>query len=261
MRNMNHASGISVVINTYNASEHLEKVLESVEGFDEVVVCDMESTDNTVGIALRHGCRVVTFAKGDCVSAEPARTFAIQSATYPWVLVVDADELVTPALREYLYARIKQVDCPVGLWIPRKNFFMGRFMHSCYPDYVLRFFIKEGTTWPPYVHTFPHVNGRTERIPAAGDDMAFMHLANDTVRIRINKINLYTDNEVVKKGNKYGNLWALLYRPAFRFFKSYVLKKGFLDGMEGFLFACIEGFYQFVMVCKMYEKSHRKEVS
>ena len=115
---------ISVVINTYNAERLLKKVLESVKDFDEIVVCDMESTDATVEIACQHGAKVVTFPKADHKSAEPARTFAIQSAQSPWVLVVDADELVTPELRDYLYSRISQPDCPAGLYIPRKDYFM-----------------------------------------------------------------------------------------------------------------------------------------
>ena len=71
---------ISVVINTYNAEKFLQRVLDSVKDFDEVVICDMESTDHTVEIAQRAGCKVVTFPKGNHTCAEPARTFAIQSA-------------------------------------------------------------------------------------------------------------------------------------------------------------------------------------
>ena len=79
---------ISVVINTYNAQKHLAQVLETVKLFDEIVVCDMESTDATEKIAQGYGCKIVTFPKGDCKSAEPARTFAVQSASSDWVLVV-----------------------------------------------------------------------------------------------------------------------------------------------------------------------------
>ena len=89
---MNEKNKISVVINTYNAEQNLERVLESVQGFDEVLICDMESTDHTLEIARKKGCKVVTFPKADHKSAEPARTFAIQAASNPWVLVVDADE-------------------------------------------------------------------------------------------------------------------------------------------------------------------------
>lgn len=78
---MNGEQKISVVINTYNAEQHLSKVLEAVKDFDEIVVCDMESTDNTVKIAKDFGCRIVIFPKANHKSAEPARTFAIQSAS------------------------------------------------------------------------------------------------------------------------------------------------------------------------------------
>ena len=92
--NGNMENSISVVINTYNASKYLAKVLETAKSFNEIVVCDMESTDNTVDIAKEYGAKVVTFPKENHKSAEPARTFAIQSASSDWVLVVDADELI-----------------------------------------------------------------------------------------------------------------------------------------------------------------------
>ena len=140
---------ISVVINTYNASKYLARVLDTVKGFDEVVVCDMESTDDTVAIAKEHNCKVITFPKAEHKSAEPARTFAIQSASSDWVLVVDADELVSEALRSYLYDFIKNPGEVRGLYIPRKNYTMNVCLPSSYPDYQLRFFVKEGTVWPP----------------------------------------------------------------------------------------------------------------
>ena len=157
---------ISVVINTYNAERHLEKVLQAAKKFDEIVVCDMESTDHTVEIAQQYGCKVVTFPKKDYVSAEPARNFAIQSASSYWVLVVDADEIITDDLRKYLYDRIKDENCPAGLYIPRKNYVMNKFIKQTYPDPQLRFFKREGSNWPPYVHTFPSVDGATEKIPS-----------------------------------------------------------------------------------------------
>lgn len=248
---------ISVVINTYNAEKHLRRVLDSVKAFDEIVVCDMESTDNTVAIAKEYGCKVVMFEKKDYVSAEPARTFAIQSASNKWVLVIDADELVTTELKDYLYKRISENDCPKGLYLARKNFFMGRFMHCNYPDYILRFFVREGTVWPPYVHTLPIVAGRKEQIPANRKELALIHLADDPIRTRLDKTNLYTENEIIKKAGKRYGLFALLLRPLFRFFKSFILKRGFLDGRAGFIYACYEGVYQFVMVSKIIEKRRK----
>ena len=97
---MKEENKISVVINTYNAEKHLQRVIDAVRTFDEVLICDMESTDSTLDIARMNGCKIVTFPKGEHKSAEPARTFAIQSASCPWVLVVDADEIITPELHD-----------------------------------------------------------------------------------------------------------------------------------------------------------------
>lgn len=246
--------GISVVINTLNAAKTLERTLESVKDFDEIVVCDMESDDDTVAIAERFGCRVLTFENKGYNCAEPARTFAIQSASCRWVLVVDADECVSEELRAYLYSLIERPDCPQGLYLARQNFFMGRFMHCNYPDYILRFFVREGTVWPPYVHTLPTVQGRTEHLPAREKRLALLHYADTSVRNRVEKTNKYTEDELRKKSGKRYGLGALLWRPAFRFFKSYVLKRGFLDGKAGFISACLDGYYQFVLVSKMMER-------
>ena len=247
---------ISVVINTYNASQHLAKVLESVKDFDEVVVCDMESTDDTVSIAEQYGCKVVTFPKANHKSAEPARTFAIQSASNKWVLVVDADELVTPELRDVLYQKIKEPNCPAGFYIPRQNMFMSMFVRDFHYDFQLRFFIREGTEWPPYVHTFPKVQGRVEKLKARRE-ARLLHLMDETMHEYIEKMNLYTDNETEKKKQKNYGVWALIWRPFWRFFKKYFMDGSFRMGTRGFIRALMAAFYQFVLVAKIIEKRYR----
>lgn len=251
---MDRAQKISVVINTYNAQEHLERVIEAVKGFDEVLVCDMESTDRTVEIAQRQGCRVVTFPKAGHTIVEPAREFAIHEARSEWVLVVDADELVTPQLREYLYEQIGHADCPDGIAIPRKNYFMGRFLHSAYPDYVLRFFRREKTHWPAVIHCSPEIDGRVVRIPESRRELALEHLANDTVSDILRKADTYSNYELPRRRHKGYGLWHLLSRPLFRFVKSYFLKRGFLDGMPGLIHALLDAHYQAVVVQKLIEE-------
>ena len=249
-------NGISVVINTYNAEQHLAKVLDAVKDFDETVVCDMESTDRTTDIARQYGCRVVTFPKADHKSAEPARTFAIQSARNKWVLVVDADEIVTPELRQVLYERTGQPDCPAGFFIPRQNMFMGMYVRDFRYDYQLRFFIREGTEWPPYVHTWPTVKGRVERLKAS-KQARLLHLMDETMHEYMAKMNEYTDNEVEKKWQKGYGLGALLWRPAWRFFKSYVLNGSFRMGTRGLIRSLMAAYYQFVLVAKIIERRYR----
>ncbi len=253
---MEETQKISVVINTYNARQHLEKVLESVKDFDEIVVCDMESTDDTCEIAARYGCKIVTFPKANHKSAEPARTFAIQSAANKWVLVVDADELVTPELREVLYQKISEPDCPAGYYIPRQNMFMNMFVRDFHYDFQLRFFIREGTEWPPYVHTFPKVQGRVEKLKAA-KQARLLHLMDETMHEYIAKMNEYTDNEVEKKREKGYGLGALLWRPFWRFFKSYFLDGSFRMGKRGLIRSLFAAFYQYVLVSKIMEERYR----
>ncbi len=252
---------ITVIIHTYNAEKHLRRVLDSVQGFDELLVCDMESTDNTLRIAEEYGCRIITFPRREHSIVEDARDFAIRRATHAWVLEVDADELVTPELKSYLYDYIKHPDCADGVYIPRKNYFMGRFMHCHYPDHILRFFRRDVTTWPAVIHTPPIVNGRTYKIPKQRKELAFIHLANDSVSDILRKTDLYTWNELDKKKDKRYNAFAFVSRPFFRFFKAYILKGGFRDGKPGFIRAFLEGFYQFVILAKQEEDKHKPRSS
>ena len=92
---------ISVVVNTFNSERFLDRCLSSVDGFDEIVLCDMHSTDSTISIAERHGCRIVYHERTGFV--EPARNYAISQAANEWVLVLDSDEVIPAALKDYLY--------------------------------------------------------------------------------------------------------------------------------------------------------------
>jgi len=242
---------ISVVIHTYNSEIYLRRVLESVKLFDEIVLCDMYSTDRTIEIAKEYNCKIIYHEKYSF--AEPARQFAINSASNDWVLVVDSDEIVPETLRQYLYKRIQEPDCPKGLWIPHKNYFMGRFMHGDYPGHILRFFWKEGAIWPPYVHSVARVDGRVEKIPARRKDLAFIHLANNTIENKIRKINTYSDNDAVKRVDQSFPYFKMIYAPAFRFIKAYFIKGGILDGKAGLTNATMNAVYKFVTIAKIWE--------
>lgn len=246
---------ISVVINTYNAEQHLSRVLESVKAFDEIVVCDMYSTDNTIAIAKQYGCKIIYHEHTGYV--EPARQYAVEAASHEWVFIVDADEVVPAKLRAYLYEQIKKDNCPSGLRIPRKNYFMGRFMHCTYPDYIVRFFRKEGTICPREIHRQPIVNGRTENVSSPNGELAFIHLANDSVRTILAKMNTYTDFEIEKRLHKNYTVLSLVGETAFRFIKLYFIKGAWKDGMAGLLYAGLFAFYKYATIAKIKEhKTH-----
>ncbi len=252
------ANKISVVINTYNGEEHLAEVLESFKGFDEVVVCDMECTDCTVRIAERYGCKVVTFPKGDVTICEPARNMAIRSASNSWVLVMDDDEMATPELVAYLYERISSADCPVALSIPRINRFLGRFNYHS-PEHLIRFFQRDKADWPPTIHSIVNIDGRVERVPGNLKGVHILHLADSSMSQIIEKTNRYTDRELLRRNKKKWDAGTLLVRPAWFFFRFYVVKKGFLNGRRGLIEAYMKAFYQTVLISKLMEKRWNDE--
>jgi len=245
---------ITVVIHTYNAAAHLDRVLRAVSAFDEILVADMESTDNTGEIARSHGARVITYPKLNYSIPEPYRQKAIDAASGNWILVVDADEIVPAALRDYLLGEIaRDPATPRAFRIPRRNFFMGRQIRCAYPDYVLRFFPRRGTTWATTIHSLPVVNCPIITIPKSRTDMALIHLANESCSGWISKMNRYTDMELTRRRPKFNKL-KIFYEPQIRFLKSYVLKGGFRDGWPGFIRAVDDSFYRFTILAKLTEE-------
>jgi glycosyltransferase involved in cell wall biosynthesis len=211
----------------------------------------MYSSDRTLEIANKYNCKIVYHEK--CEIVEPARNFAIQSASHPWILLIDADEVVPKALHDYLYKLIKEKSDIHGLWLNLKNFFMGSFLHGNYPDHIMRFFRKDSVSWLPYVHSRPKIKGRTTYLPKSRKELAVIHLDNSNISKKLQKMNVYTDNEIVKRSGKSYSVWQMFTAPFFRFFKSYFLKGGFRDGKAGIIVAGIDAFYKFITIAKIWE--------
>jgi len=247
---------ITAVVNTYNADQYLDRVLDALAGFDEIVVCDMESTDSTLDIARSHGAKIVTFPRGELRICEPARNTAIRAASSEWVFVVDADEIVTPELRDYLYSRIANPDCPDALWVPLQNMFMGEF-YGKRLDYHIRFMRRDRVNWPPTIHSVPEIDGRVEFVPVMGN-VKLLHLDDADINRIISKNLRYTDTELVRRSAKHYGIMALLFRPMYFFFKSYILRGGFRQGRRGILKAKLDAIYQSILMCKFTERDLRK---
>lgn len=243
---------ISVVIQTYNSEKFLEKVLDSVKDFDEIVLCDMYSTDKTLDIAAKYNCKIVYHEYTGGI-VEPARNFAISQASYEWVLLIDSDEVVTKELKEYLYKFIETNKNVNAIRIPRKNYFMGRFMHGSYPDYILRFFKRDFIYWPPVVHAKPKVEGTTIDIPRKNKELAFIHLVNSSIHTRFEKLNIYTDNEIIRRKNKKYKAYSLLIEPFGRFVHYYIFKSSYKDGIAGLIFAIQGAVYKYATIAKIME--------
>lgn len=248
---------ISVVINTYNAQFFLERTLESVKEYDEILICDMYSEDDTVKIAKRYNANIVFHEKTGYV--EPARNFAIAHAKFNWILLLDADEVVHSDLKEFIIKKISEDSNITSISIPRKNYFLGKFMRSAYPDQGPRFFKKDKVFWPEHIHSAPQIQGFIYKINPAKKNLAIEHLADDSVKTIIQKTNTYTDAELSKRKNQNVHFAKLIYSPLFWFIKYYFIKQGFRDGIEGFIFSALKAQYKFVTLIKLWELKKTKQ--
>ena len=257
---------ISVVIHTYNNEEIIRQCLESVKDFDEIVICDMYSTDNTLKIAREYNCKIVMHEKIPIV--EPARNFAIQQASYDWVLIVDSDEIIPKDLKNFLYEFIeKQEKCEEknykAVKIPRVNIYWGFENEAAYPDYVLRFTKKSDINWPQTIHSQPEINGEIYTISHKEKNLAFIHHTCNSISQFINTINKYTDFELeklIKKNKKFNMIFAVR-KSLFLIIEKFILKRGYKNGIDGLLYCIFCGFYKFVIYAKYYVYLKNKELN
>ncbi len=225
---------LSAVLITLNAASQLEACLASLAFADEILVVDSGSSDATVEIAQRHGARVLQQA---WLGFGPQKQFAVQQAAHEWVLCLDADERISPALFRSISEALGHQRSPARYaWkMARANVFMGRVLRhgEGYPDWSLRLFHRDHARWSDDpVHESVLVPPGTPVGTLAGD---LMHESSETLSIYLAKQNRYTDLQAQRlfaAGKRAGALRIAL-APVVRFFKFYVFRRGFLDGVPG----------------------------
>jgi glycosyltransferase involved in cell wall biosynthesis len=232
---------LSSITITGNEAANIAACLDSLAFCDERVVVDGGSKDDTVAIAEAHGATVYHHAWTDHGTQ---KNIALSHATGEWVLLLDADERVTPALA----AQIKEaMDNPVadGYEMPRLSTFCGREMwHSgWYPDYVLRLFRRtKGKFSPDLVHTRVICDGKVARLTEP-----LLHFPVDRMEAALSRMDRYSTAgaEMIRSSGKRVGFGTALGHGLFAFFKVYFLRAGFLDGKEGFMLAVVnaEGAY------------------
>jgi glycosyltransferase involved in cell wall biosynthesis len=227
--------GLSAFLIVRDEAHDLPACLRSLQGLaDDLVVVDSGSTDGTLEVARGAGARVFerTF-KG----FGPQKQFALEQTTEPWALSIDADERVTPALAAEIRAAVG-ADAADGYEIRREVYFLGRRMRygGLGDDRVLRLFRRaKGRFTEAAVHERVVVDGRVGRLAGALE-----HHTYATVREYVDKANLYTDlasRERFARGVRF-RPWDHL-RPPVEFVLRYLVRGGFLDGEEGFLWAAL----------------------
>lgn len=245
---------LSVTIITLNEEKNLRKCLESVAFADEVIISDSESQDLTLSIA-----REFT----DKVFQEPWQGFARQKnlaqekAQGPWILNIDADERVTPELKEEILSAIQKDPPYAGFKIPRKNFFCGQWIRhgGWYPNYQLRLYQKEAGSFAlREVHEQVVVKGQVGTLKAPLE-----HYTYDSISDYLKRMDRYSDlsaRQYLQEGKKVS--WPeILFRTKYTFFRMWILQKGFLDGAKGLVLAVLYSYYTFVKYAKLKEISNK----
>lgn len=241
---------LSVVLITLNAAAQLRECLASVAFADEIVVVDSGSSDATLAIAADFGARVL---HQDWLGFGPQKQFAIEQAAHDWVLCLDADERVTPPLAASIAAALAGDSECVAWRFARSNRFLGRYLRhgEGYPDWSLRFFDRRHARWSDdAVHEKVIADGQTGTL--AGD---LQHDSAETIAAYLGKQNRYTSlaaAAAVAAGQRAsaGRVWA---SPLVRFVKFYVVRRGFRDGLPGFIHIAIGCFNSFAKYAKMIE--------
>lgn len=243
---------ISAVINTYNSSKTLRATLESVKSLDEIVICDMYSTDDTLEIAKEYGAKIVMFE--NCGFVEPARNFALSAASNDWCFVLDSDEVAPAKLIDFIREASLQTEYDAYSLL-RVEIHLGKPLRSI-EDHIRRFMRKSKTDWPTTIHSIPTINGKVFILPTKQRDLSIEHYVVFSVSNLIEKHNGYTDKEVMRKLNKkkYSSIFCTCLSALSYVLKSYILKGAFRDGKVGFYHTSMIVIYKFHVLFKIWEK-------
>jgi glycosyltransferase involved in cell wall biosynthesis len=246
---------ISACVTTFNEERNIRRCLQSLAWCDEIVVVDSFSTDRTVELSREFTDRVY---QHEWLGYIGQKNLIRRMASHPWILFVDADEEVSPELREEMERELAANDGTVaGYEFPRMVNYIGRWIRhgEWYPDIKLRLFFKEkGRSGGQEPHDQVFVNGEVKLLKGH-----LWHYTYDDLHDHLETMNRFssiTAQEKLRAESRFSKL-DFLFRPPFRFLKAFILRRGFLDGWRGFLIALISAFGVAMKYAKLWELEYR----
>ena len=244
---------ISVIIITKDEEKNISDCLKSVEWADEIIVIDAESNDKTVKLAKIFTDKIFTKKWEGYV---PQKKYALSLASNEWVLSVDADERITPELKNEIL-NLSPGNF-AGYKIRRKNFLLGKEITSCGwgNDYQLRLFKKEKTDLTDrLVHEGFTVDGKIGKLKNP-----MLHYTFSSFTEYFNKINYYTSlkaEELVKQKGKIGG-WTIFSHTVSAFILFFINKRGFKDGVRGLIISLLHSVSTMLNYLKLWELQNKK---
>jgi glycosyltransferase involved in cell wall biosynthesis len=245
---------LSVVLATYNEEKNIGRCLRSVKNLaSEIIIVDGSSTDKTREIAKQFDAKIKKIK--NIPMFHSMKQQAVDLATKDWILQLDADEEVTPALKEEIIKTIDFSPAEKGFYLPRKNLFLSHWLKKGgqYPDPVIRLFKRGHGRFPQKsVHEQIKIKGSVGHLQSP----LLHHFAPTLTKYLINT-NRYTSLEAKKlRGNKFTLLLKYgFYLPLKTFFSLYFRHRGYVDGLPGFLFALLSAWHHPIIWAKFIENS------
>lgn len=241
---------LSAVLITCNEEKKVGECLESIAFADEIVVVDSGSHDRTSEIVKSRGARFFTRILDDFASQ---RNFALQQAAGDWILFIDADERVSPQLREQIQAAVSGDEGLHGYTLHRINHIFGGPMRfgAHQSDRPMRLVRRGKGRWEGLVHERLVIEG-----PSGALNGELKHVTYQSLEEYFSKFNLFTTldaREMIRSGQPLPARWKTLLRPAAEFVYYYFLRQGFRDGWRGFQYQVLSSLYIFVKHVKAHE--------
>ncbi len=243
---------LSAVVVALNEEARLRACLASVAWADEIVVVDAGSQDRTVAIAREFTDRVVVRPWPGFAAQ---KNFGLEQARGDWILSVDADEQVSPELREEIGAVLAGGGRHAGYAVPRRNIFLGQWIRhgGLYPDWQVRLFRRgRGRFVERAVHESVRIDGPVGRLRGHLVHASYRDVADFLERA--NRYSTLAAEELRRQGARAG-AGQLVLRPLGRFLAMYLFRGGFLDGRKGLLLAALYAYYVFMRTAKVWEKA------
>lgn len=234
---------LTVIIPTFNEESYLEDALFSVAFADEIIVVDSYSTDQTPEIAKKYATKFLQRAFDNFSNQ---KNFALKEATGDWILFIDADERVTHSLEAEILETIQNPEHG-GYKINFPHFYMNRFLYH-HSDDVLRLVKREGAKFTGSVHEKLHCNGSIGKLK--NKMLHFTYKGLDNYIQKKESYAWFQAQQQFDKGKK-ATWFHLFIKPTYRFFRSFVLKGGFRDGVPGLTVAAVNAYGVFERYVKL----------
>jgi (heptosyl)LPS beta-1,4-glucosyltransferase len=241
---------VTVTVITYNEGPHIVEALQSVSWADEIILVDSRSSDDTVARARPYVTRLEV---RDWAGYGTQKNHASALASHDWILSIDADERVTPALAAEIQSVLQAGPTATGYKISRVSNYLGQWIRSTdwYPDCHVRLYDRRVARWSEHkVHESIECPGRVEKLRGE-----LLHYPYRNVSEHLAKIDRYTTlvaEQWLTEGRR-SAAWQTLIYPRLAFLRNYILRGGFRDGQAGLLVSKLNSYYVFLKYVKLFE--------